>query len=215
MPTTSGKRPSRSKKDSSTQQHIVRTAALMLRETDKEHFHMAQLAERADVGVPTIYYYFASLNELVAHAQIINYVEFSRPVHSFDQQIADAFETGDEASFWDAIENHMKAVWQAGNEVEGGLGTIRVLMDIWGDEGAKSKLRAMMRDRITFWTTTARTAQEHGWLSKAQDPEVLIKVMWAASIGHGILGEDFFVADGDARVAAFSMRAMRFAGPED
>ncbi len=193
----------------------MRTAATMLRESDREHFRMAQLAKRADVGVPTIYYYFASMNELIAHAQIINYLELSRPVHSFDQQISEAFAALDEASFWEAMSGHMEAVWQAGTDADGGLGIIRVLADVWMDEGAKAKLRAMMRDRVEFWTTAARTARELGWFSQSLDGEVLVKVLWSAAIGHGVLGEDFLVEDGDARVAAFSLKAMRYAGPTD
>jgi AcrR family transcriptional regulator len=212
MSAREGRRPNRPGKDTSTQKHILEVAAKMLREDSKDNFHIADVAERANVGVPTIYYYFASINELVAHAQVINYVEMSRPVHSYDGQIARSFADRDEAEFWEAMKGHMVTVWQAGS-FDGSIGILRILTDIWGDEGAKDTLRALMRDRIAFWTTMARTGQELGWISASQDPEVLVKVLWAAAIGHVVLGEDFLIEDGEARVAAFAVRAMKFAGP--
>jgi AcrR family transcriptional regulator len=214
VPTSNGKRAGRQKNDQSTHHHILEVAAEMLREGEKEHFHMAQLAERASVGVPTIYYYFASLNELVAHAQIVNYLYLSRPIHSYDEQIATSFERKDEALFWDAMNGHMEKMWRAGG-FDGNFGIIRVLSDIWADEGAKTKLQGMMRNRVEYWTSTARQAQELGWVSPHLDAEVLIKVLWSAGIGHGVLGEDFIIADGEARVASFAERWMRFAGPTD
>jgi AcrR family transcriptional regulator len=214
MSARQGRRPNRPGKDTSTQKHILEVAAKMLRDKGKEHFHIADVAERANVGVPTIYYYFASINELVAHAQIINYVEDSRPVHSYDGQIAHSFAHHDEDEFWEAMKGHMDTVWQAGS-FDGSIGILRLLTDIWSDEGAKATLRAMMRDRIAFWTTAARTGQELGWISASQDPEVLVKVLWASAIGHVVLGEDFLIEDGEARVTAFAIRAMKYAGPVD
>lgn len=214
MSAREGRRPNRPGKDTSTQKHILEVAAQMLREDSKEHFHIADVAERANVGVPTIYYYFASIGELVAHAQILNYVEMSRPVHSYDGQIAHSFAHRDEAEFWEAMRGHMETVWQAGS-FDGSIGILRLLTDIWSDEGAKATLRAMMRDRIAFWTNAARTGQELGWISASQDPEVLVKVLWASAIGHVVLGEDFLIEDGEARVTAFAVRAMKYAGPSD
>ena len=214
MSAREGRRPNRPGKDTSTQKHILEVAAQMLRDDSKEHFHIADVAVRANVGVPTIYYYFASISELVAHAQIINYIEMSRPVHSYDEQIAHSFAHRDEEEFWDAMRGHMDTVWKAGS-FDGSIGIVRLLTDIWADEGAKEILRSMMRDRIAFWTNAARTGQELGWISASQDPEVLVKVLWASAIGHVVLGEDFLIEDGEARVTDFAVRAMKYAGPAD
>jgi hypothetical protein len=203
--------PSRIEK-ATTHQHIIEVAAAMLRTTYKENFRIAELAEQASVGVPTVYYYFSSLDEIVAHAQIFNYVQLSVPVHSYDAQTAEAFATDDEDSFWEAMSGHMGSVWRAGGFDES-LGVMRVLTDIWADEGAKKKLQSMISGRMAYWIDVVRTGQNKGWIAPEQDCEVLVKILWAASLGHIVLGEEFNLEADVARVQAFSVKALQRIGP--
>lgn len=201
-----GSSPKKPRRESPTRTHIVEVAAAMLQVNSKEHFHIAELAVRADVGVPTVYYYFQSRNELAAYAQVSHYLKLSGVGPSHDSEIDAALAKKDEAAFWAALGDRTQVTWESGG-FDGDLGVMRILTDIWADDGARAYFQGILQDRILRWSEVVRAAQALGWIANEIDVEVLVHLLWAASIGHSVLGEVTTTKDFQARLMT-SLKTM-------
>ena len=182
--------PRWSNNPNATERHIPNTAAEILRTTPSNRFRVADLAQQANVAMPTIYYYFSSINRVTAYAQALNYANLSAGVHRFDNDITKALEDEDPDRYWVAVEGHVEAVWDKGGGGDD-LGLMRVIADIWTDEGARATFQMMMERRVNFWVSSLKKAQLLGWIHPSADVDTLVRILWGASIGQrALLTED-------------------------
>ena len=67
----------------STRRHIVESVVKLLTQRPSREIHLADVAERAHVGVQTIYYHFDSRTQLIAEAQALTYYRLTEPFHEY------------------------------------------------------------------------------------------------------------------------------------
>lgn len=171
---------------SPTRQRILEAAAEILRETSKGDVRVSTISERAGVGVPTVYYYFNSLSELAAYAQIENYLALGEPMEGYVAQIARALESRDEGGFWAALAGDVAAAWRAG-DFDGGIGAIRILTDVWSDTGAREELTAWASGKLAGWTAIGEAAQAAGWIPSDRDVPACAAILWAACLASSLM----------------------------
>src|SRR5487761_2284742 len=148
-------------KESLMRSHMIEVASEMIVESGSASFRIADLAQRANVGVPTIYYHFESRTQIIAEAQMANYFKMTVPLHRFLSNAETALSTRDEAAFWKAIRDNMLKAWSSG-AMNDKMGIVKLLLDVHLDE----KSRELFRDRLDI--QFAR----------------LVAVFWSASIGQ-------------------------------
>ena len=73
--------------------------------------HLAEVAERAHVGVQTIYYHFDSRTQLIAEAQALTYYRLMEPFHEYVTNAEKAIQDEDQELFWTAFGDNVMRAW--------------------------------------------------------------------------------------------------------
>ncbi len=169
-----------------TRDHIVEHAQALVREVGSANFRIAELAKRAHVGVPTIYYHFESREQVIAQAQLRTYFELTRPMADYVSRMADALADGDADRFRAELMGDIVTTWEAG-AFEEEVGVMRLLLDIWADQTTRQDFRGMVDRRYRNWVRLMEQAQELGWVESAPHAATGVAVFWAASVGLAVL----------------------------
>ncbi|MFI5034644.1 MAG: TetR/AcrR family transcriptional regulator [Acidimicrobiales bacterium] len=180
------------KKESLTRSHIIEVASKMVAEAGSENFRIVDLAERAHVGVPTIYYHFESRVQVIAEAQMANYFALTEPLHQILSRAEAAISTGDVEEFWAAIRQNIARAWSAG-QFDEKRGIVKLLLDVWSDARSRTRFRELLDIQFARWVALVDDAQAHGWIFKDLDAQTLVGVFWAASIGQVITSGSAYV----------------------
>jgi AcrR family transcriptional regulator len=198
------------RKESATRAHILQVAAELVSEKVHEGLHISDVAARAHIGVPTIYYHFDSLVHLVAEAQLVNYLSVVEPLHHHLSLAEGYLAAGEESAFWDSIEVNLIRVWSSG-QLPNKMGILRLFLDVGSDPGT----RATFADHVTLhfsrWTALIEGAQTAGWLSADVDAKTLTTFFWTASVGQLLAINSDQVNLSPEEIRSFVRRIIRVA----
>ncbi len=168
---------------SQTRAHILNAAVEMLRESESRQVRIADVAQRANVGIPTIYYHFNSREVLLAEAQVENFFRLLGGRSGHVDVIGDAVEQRDREAFVAGYRQYLieisdkettERMWQLA----------RVLLDIFADPVARERFvaahDASLQRRINIFSR----AQEMGWVDDSIDPTSYILESGALILGR-------------------------------
>ncbi len=190
-----------------TKQRILDVASQMIREDGSANLHVAEVATRAHIGLPTIYYHYESRARLVAEAQAATYFRLLEPLHHCLAMAEQAVLKGDEATFWAAIGEDMELAWIAG-QPEDGWGIVKLLLDVWSDQKTQAMFSNQLDTQFERWINVAERAKGLGWLDEQVNVKVLITSFWAASIGQAIITNSSRMGSSPRSVRDFYLSQM-------
>ncbi len=171
-----------------TRDHILISAQALLRETGSAGLRVADLARRAHVGVPTIYYHFASREQVIAQARLRVYREMSRPMATYLEEMSAALDRGDPEAFRAGLVGDVATAWEAG-VLDAEAGVMSLLLDIWADGATRQEFRALVGQRFERWVEMIERAQHRGWVAPGSHVATGVAVFWAASVGAAVVPE--------------------------
>jgi AcrR family transcriptional regulator len=173
------------KDNSNTRRHILSAVVTMLDNRSSGDIRVAEVALRASVSVKTIYYYFESLTQLIAQAQVATYVRVVEPLHQSLAIAEIAVSESDEVTFWKAIGDNVLLAWSNG---QGGDGwrISRLLVDISSDIETQREFSRQVDVQFERWISVIEAAKERGWIKLKLNSEALIAVCWASTNGQSI-----------------------------
>ncbi len=171
------------RRDSKVKQHILVTTVAMIGESGPAKVHVADVARRASVGIPTIYYHFESRAKLIAEAQSVRYEETIRPVRELMDEIEVALTSEDEDGFWEAVDRYVALVWTP-SQVHGKYEVGTLLLDGSLDADVRDALFGAMDRQYRRWLDVVVAAQARGWFTPRVDGEALTSLFWSASVGQ-------------------------------
>ena len=180
------------KKESLTRRHILNVASKMVSDVGSDAFRIVDLADKANIGVPTIYYHFESRSQVIAEAQMANYFRLVEPLHGLLSRAETAVSERQEPAFWEAVEANVTRAWSSG-QIDEKLGIVKLLLDVWSDPKSRQTFRRLLDIQFARWIALVRDAQELGWISHQIDPETLVAVFWSASVGQFITSGSAFL----------------------
>ena len=154
-------------------------------ESGTSDLRVVDVATRASVGVPTIYYHFESRTQLIAEAQLAIYLDLLEPLHGCLARAEAALEAGDRDGYVEAVGENLVLAWSAGQHGDR-WGVVRLLLDVWADPKTQSRFRALLEEQFARWIELADRAKALGWVDASLDATVLLATFWAASIGQVI-----------------------------
>jgi len=189
---------------------MIDVASEMIAETGSASFRIADLAQRANVGVPTIYYHFESRTQVIAEAQMANYFKMTVPLHRILSNAETALSKKDRPAFWKAVEENVVRAWSSG-AINDKLGIVQLLLDVHSDPKSSALFRSRLDIQFARWVTVVNDAKELGWVDKDLDAQALVAVFWSASIGQIITGGSKFIDVSPKDVGAFLMKIIRSA----
>jgi AcrR family transcriptional regulator len=175
-----------SRKESETRTHIRDVAAQMIDECGSDALRIVDVAGRANVGVPTIYYHFDSKTQLIAEAQVSNYLLMLTPIHQIISRVELALGAKDESAFWAAIGDDIVVSWKSG-QPDDRWRVIKLLLDVWSDPKARDAFCDGLDAQFDRWIQIIDEAKELGWMAEEVDGHALVASLWSATVGQAIL----------------------------
>jgi len=173
------------KEDSSTRRHIINATESMLQERASSEIHLVDVASRADVGLQTIYYHFASRNQLIAEAQTCAYIRLVEPLHKYLLAAERALIEQSQSMFWSALgDNVMLVLTYAQSEDQWRI--LKLLIDIWKDGKAQREFIEAIEIQFDRWISVIESAKVIGWIKGEIDAFALVTTFWSASIGQAL-----------------------------
>lgn len=193
---------------SGTRDHIVDTTLKIISENESHNVRISDVAQRSNVGVPTIYYYFESRTQLIAEAQLFSYARRTEHLHQCLTRAEEATEAKDEDAFWSAIGENLERAWRAG-QGENKWDIVKLLLDVWADPGTRDRFTQQLETQFKRWIRAVELAKDNGWIIRDLDSQVLISTYWSASIGQAVIdGSSHLNPTGD-QVRSFFIKAAR------
>lgn len=169
-----------------TKSHIIEVAAPLIREVGAAGFHISDLAARAEVGVPTIYYHFTSREQVIAEAQLANYFAMTIGLRDHFTRAVAAVAARDEPAFRDALRGDIEEAWSLG-QFDEQVGMMRILIDIWSDGRTRQAFKDMLDAQYARWVSVVNDAKDLGWIDNSNDAGLLVAIFWAASVGQAVI----------------------------
>ncbi|MGH9020346.1 MAG: TetR/AcrR family transcriptional regulator [Acidimicrobiales bacterium] len=183
-------------------------AAAMVAGSNSESFRVVDLAERANVGVPTIYYHFESRVQVIAEAQMANYFATTEPMHKILSRAETALAMGDEVDFWEAVRLNIERAWSSGQRDEK-MGIVRLLLDVWADAKSRARFRELLDIQFARWVALVDDAKALGWMHESLDAQTVVAVFWSASVGQVITSGSAYIDVAPETVADFYLKLAR------
>ncbi len=184
-----------SRDHSSTRRAILEATVRIIVEVGSEGVRVSDVARRASVGVPTVYYYFASRDALVAEAQVahVEAVLASRRGHSVRWHAA--LEADDERAFYEAMRDYDLAT--VSSESRQRMWTLLTgLLDVRGNEIARRRFAELNDQALAEREAVMREAQRRGWLRSDVDTAAWIVLTASTVVGQVLVdGSDDYDID--------------------
>lgn len=171
---------------SRTRRHIIEITEVMLTERTSSEIHLADIAERAHVGVQTIYYHFDSRTQLIAEAQASAYARLTEPLHHYLIAAEAALLSADGNGFWSALSDNMALAWSYGLEGDDRWRIPKLLIDIASDSKTQREFSEQLETQLERWINVVEKSKELGWIDPELDTYALITSCWAASVGQAL-----------------------------
>jgi AcrR family transcriptional regulator len=199
--------------ESNTKQHILNIVEVMLSEQPSAKLRIADVAKRADVGVPTVYYYFQSRAQLVAQAQVQVYLKMTAPVHYLYLAMNNALKTNNYKEFWDSCREDFEYSLSWG-EPEDHWAVVKVMIDIWSDDPTRIEFCSMLDAQMVRWTTMLERSKELGWTKQNVSTDALLLGFWSVRMLRPTTGFSEQFDFSPRNITAFFIDAMRADEPE-
>jgi AcrR family transcriptional regulator len=168
-----------------TRRRIIESTEELLAQRGSNDLHLADVAEKAKVGLQTIYYHFDSRTQLIAEAQVSTYFRLIGPLHEYLTTAEKAIVDRDEAKFWNALGENVMLAWSYG-KADDQWQITKLLIDIWADDKTRDEFRAGLEVQVERWINTIDSAKPLGWIKPDLDTYALVTSCWAASIGQAL-----------------------------
>jgi AcrR family transcriptional regulator len=171
--------------DSFERDKIITTTKAMVREASREGVTFEGVGTRAGVSVDTVAYFFDSIKQLIAEAQLANYADLVSAHHFAMTKVETALAEEDLDAFLAAVEQNLDLAWTSG-QIGNRWGIIELLHDIWGDPFVQSHFCELLDVQFQAWINIVRSAQGLGWIDLDVDAKSLVSVFWSSSVGQFI-----------------------------
>jgi AcrR family transcriptional regulator len=169
-----------------TRQHIIEAVAKMLAQRPSADIHLADVAERAHVGVQTIYYHFDSRTQLIAEAQAFSYYRLMEPFYEHVTKAEKALQDEDQESFWTAFGDNIVLAWShVPNEDRWRV--MKLLIDISEDSATQREFSDALDVQLGRWIEVFDAAKSRGWIDAEIDTRTLVSSAAAAAVGQALL----------------------------
>ena len=156
---------------------------------------VVDIAKRANVGIPTIYYHFSSREVLISEAQVESFRQLMASRHEHMGEMREAIDGRDQAQFTEAFHRyHLNNASAA--TIEAMWDFVRVLADIRTDHAARHRFVEIHDTELEERVTIVSDAQRLGWLNADIDARAYVAHSGTAVLGRILLeGSEHFSID--------------------
>lgn len=164
---------------------VVEEMVVMLGEMEIHEIRIRELARRAGVAIPTVYYAFRSINDIIAEATVLVLQRFLTPLSEPLDEMSAALARGDVTHFRDATSAFMDQCWS--RETNDGIHRLAPLIAYFRQIAPDDKrLRAVQSREVMRLIDVLAAARARGWLSADADVSTFVIVHWTCVLGQAV-----------------------------
>ena len=164
---------------------VVDEMVVMLSEMNVPDIRVGDLARRAGVAIPTVYYSFRSLDDIIAEATVISLNRFLVPYAQALTDLQDSVDQGDEAAFHEAASTYMERCWSA--EANDGIHRLAPLIAYFRQIAPEDvRLRTVQAREVAGLIAALVAAQDKGWIEPTDDATAFVIVHWTCVLGQAV-----------------------------
>lgn len=174
-----------------TKSRIVATTVEVLRETDLHSLRVSDLARKANVSVPTLYYHFDSLGELVVEAVIVSLQRFLEPFSSSIEGMGEAVANDDKAAFLRSLQTFLDESWSVATAEE--AHRLAPLMTHFRKVAPQDvRMRELQSAGVGMLAASIEQGQRKGWLSADINVATFVVLHWTCVLGQAVFWHPSF-----------------------
>lgn len=164
---------------------VVDEMVVMLSEMDVHDIRVGELARRAGVAIPTIYYSFRSLDDIIAEATVVLLHRFLVPYSQALTDMLDAVAAEDEAAFRVAAGDFMSRCWS--EDANRGIHRLAPLIAYFRQIAPDDvRLRTVQAREVAGLIGALTAAQGMGWIDSSDDVTAFVIVHWTCVLGQAV-----------------------------
>ncbi len=173
------------RQESAVRERVVSVTIALIEDAGAERVRVAEIARRAGVGIPTIYYHFESRAHLIAVAQVARYEAMTAPLRDEMVTIEGALAAGDQDEYWRALRRYFQMLFEPAR-VEGRFAIGTLFLDGAGKGSPAHDTAAFVGRQFARWVAVATGGQARGWVKPAIDATTLTMLFWSAVVGQAM-----------------------------
>jgi AcrR family transcriptional regulator len=172
---------------------VVEEMVVMLGEMDIHEVRVGDLARRAGVAIPTVYYNFRSLTDVIAEATVVMLNRFLVPFSQLLSDMGRAVVNEDEEKFRDAASDFVDRCWspEANEDIHRLAPLIAYFRQVAPED---VRLRAVQAREVAALIEVLHAAQEKGWIRSEDDATAFVIVHWTCVLGQAVFWHPAFGA---------------------
>jgi AcrR family transcriptional regulator len=170
---------------------VVDEMVRLLGEMDVHDIRVGDLARRAGVAIPTIYYNFSSLDDIIAEATVVWVRRFLDPlIRAFDE-LEQAIEDDDAVAFATAATLLIECYWS--EETISGVHRSAPLIAYFRQIAPEDlRLRKLQARMVGGHIAALTAAQAKGWIDPADDVGAFVIIHWTCVLGQAVFHHPSF-----------------------
>jgi AcrR family transcriptional regulator len=183
-------------------ERIVNVTIALIESDGAERVRVADLARRAGVGIPTIYYHFESRAHLIAVAQVARYEAMMAPLRELMGTIETAIAASDENLYWSSLRRYFEMVFEPA-QIDGKDAMGRLFLGDTREESPAHDAATFIARQFSRWVATVTGAQTRGWVNPDLDATTLTALFWSAVVGQAMAAPTAVALDAGALMDLF------------
>lgn len=184
--------------NSATKTHILNATIELLVSRSSSELRIVDIAKHANVGIPTIYYHYASREVLISEAQVENFRRLMANRNPFLAVWREALDSGDRERFVESFHAYHLSI-ASDDLIEPMWEMIRVLADIRTDREARRRFVEIHDAALEERWKILVDAQQLGWLDPDLDARAFVAHSGTAILGRILLeGSQGFAIEPEA-----------------
>lgn len=174
-----------------TKTRIVATTVEVLRDTDLHNLRVSDLARKANVSVPTLYYHFGSLGELVVEAVIVSLQRFLEPFSASIAGMGKAVADDDQDLFIDQLQAFLDQSWSVAT-AEAAHRLAPLMTHFRKVTPQDVRMRELQSAGLGMLAASIEQGQAKGWLSRDINVATFVVLHWTCVLGQAVFWHPSF-----------------------
>lgn len=172
---------------------VVDEMVTMISEMDVHDIRVGVLARRAGVAIPTIYYNFSSLDDIIAEATIVSVSRFLDPFFDDLDDLERALELDDEPAFEVATRLSIERCWTE-TTIRGAHRCSPLIAYFREIAPQDVRLRSVQARLVGRHIAALSAAQDKGWIEPRDDVRAFVIIHWTCVLGQAVFYHPAFGA---------------------
>lgn len=174
-----------------TKQGIIAVMATMLEESELHRIRVSDVARRASVSVPTLYYHFKSLADVVVEAVYVSLLDFVKGFTPSMIAMRDAVADEDEKAFIDGLEAFLAHSWSL--EIAREVHRLAPLMTHFRESAPEDvRMRELQAKGLVELANYLTAASERGWIILEDSVTTFVVAHWTCVFGQSVFWNPAF-----------------------